>query len=373
MKIFYRFILEPSLIFKKKIIFDEPYKSKHLNINNKILLFFIATFFAVGSVQSQDIHFTQFYASPLTLNPSFTGYFDGDWRVTAIYRNQWRAIGGFPFKTVSVGFDCPIRFYSEQINVGIVLLNDQSGVVNLTTNRVYGNISYIKKKGRSTIGIGMQPGYVVEGYDVSKYSFNEQFDIGNRESMFNKGLPNYENGYNKNISFFDLNAGAFLNYQVSKGFAPRFGYTIFHITRPNRSFKEVKSDTTRFGIRNVFQLSAVINLGESTRLKPNILDMYEKGATEFLGGMNVEQDLSNPVFKYAWIGGMFRYGWNGTFDASSAIVGVNIKNFDLGFSYDFNLSSLKQATNMRGAWEVSLIYISRNTKPKKLKIPCDRF
>ena len=360
-------------MLKKIIIFGVRYKSTHLKINNKIYTLIIALFFAIGTVKSQDIHFTQFYASPLTLNPALTGVFDGDWRVSGIYRNQWRAIGGYPFKTISVGFDHPIRFFSEQINVGLVILNDQSGVVNLTTNRFYGNISYLKVKGKHTLALGVQPGYVTEGYDITKYSFNEQFDLGNSQDMFNSKLPNYENGYNKSISFFDLNAGLLWGYRLTKTISTQFGYTLMHINRPNRSFKSVSSDTTRFGMRNVFHFGATIALNDKNRFKPNVLDMYEKGASEFLMGGNFEHDLSIPTFKAVYAGAMFRYGWSGTFDATSAVVGLKWKNFDCGFSYDVNVSSLSTATKMRGAWEVSLIYISRNTKPTKIKIPCDRY
>ena len=358
-------------MFEKLIIFGVRYKSTHLKINNKIYSIIIALFFAIGTVQSQDIHFTQFYASPLTLNPALTGVFDGDWRVSGIYRNQWRAIGGYPYKTISVGFDHPIRIYSEQFNVGIVLLNDQSGVVNLNTNRFYGNFSYLKQKGRNTFAVGVQPGYVTEGYDKSKYSFDKQFDLGNTDNMFS--LPGTGEDLVKGISFFDLNAGVLWGYRLSNTISTQFGYTLMHINRPNRSFKSVSSDTTRFGMRNVFHFSASIGLGQTTRFKPNILDMYEKGASEFLAGGNLEQDIKNPTFKAVYIGAMFRYGWSGTFDASSAVIGIKWKNFDCGFSYDVNVSSLQSATKMRGAWEVSLIYISRSTKPNKIKIPCDRY
>ena len=47
------------------------------------LLFFI-------SLNAQDIHFSQFYASPLTLNPAMTGFVNGDCRAGVIYRNQWK-------------------------------------------------------------------------------------------------------------------------------------------------------------------------------------------------------------------------------------------------------------------------------------------
>lgn len=36
-----------------------------------------------------DPHFTQYYVYPSWLNPALTGAFDGDYRISGIYRNQW--------------------------------------------------------------------------------------------------------------------------------------------------------------------------------------------------------------------------------------------------------------------------------------------
>ncbi|MES1226414.1 MAG: type IX secretion system membrane protein PorP/SprF, partial [Bacteroidota bacterium] len=41
---------------------------------------------------AQDPNFSQFFASPLTLNPALTGKFDGVYRVAGNYRNQWPTI-----------------------------------------------------------------------------------------------------------------------------------------------------------------------------------------------------------------------------------------------------------------------------------------
>jgi hypothetical protein len=40
--------------------------------------------------KGQDIHFSQYYASPLSLNPANTGNYDGDWRLMNSYRQQWK-------------------------------------------------------------------------------------------------------------------------------------------------------------------------------------------------------------------------------------------------------------------------------------------
>lgn len=56
---------------------------------------------------AQDPHFSQFFASPLTLNPALTGKFDGNLRATGNYRNQWPTINR-AFTTTTVSVDFPI-------------------------------------------------------------------------------------------------------------------------------------------------------------------------------------------------------------------------------------------------------------------------
>ena len=56
-------------------------------------------------VTAQDPHFSQFFSSPLTLNPAFTGKFFGTYRVAGNYRNQWPTINNaFTSATASVDF-----------------------------------------------------------------------------------------------------------------------------------------------------------------------------------------------------------------------------------------------------------------------------
>ncbi|MBP5582449.1 MAG: type IX secretion system membrane protein PorP/SprF, partial [Bacteroidales bacterium] len=54
----------------------------------------LVLFFSIVAVSafSQEIHFSQFYASPLSINPANTAWYDGNLRVNAMYRTQWRAI-----------------------------------------------------------------------------------------------------------------------------------------------------------------------------------------------------------------------------------------------------------------------------------------
>ena len=56
---------------------------------------------------AQDPNFSQFFASPLTLNPALTGKFDGVYRVAGNYRNQWPTINN-AFRTYTASFDMGI-------------------------------------------------------------------------------------------------------------------------------------------------------------------------------------------------------------------------------------------------------------------------
>ncbi len=55
---------------------------------------FITAIFCITSffLKAQDPNFSQFFASPLTLNPALTGKFDGQLRIAGNYRNQWPTI-----------------------------------------------------------------------------------------------------------------------------------------------------------------------------------------------------------------------------------------------------------------------------------------
>jgi hypothetical protein len=81
------------------------------------------------STYAQDIHFSQYYASPLTLNPALTGKFDGLWRVNAIYRGQWFAPKDLqPYSTVAGSVDFSLlkdKMKGNALGVGLLVINDQ--------------------------------------------------------------------------------------------------------------------------------------------------------------------------------------------------------------------------------------------------------
>src|SRR6187431_730294 len=108
------------------------------------LLLFTGSFILL---RAQDPHFSQFYASPLTLNPALTGRFDGTFRLAANYRNQWPTIYN-AFTTATASLDFPILANTipefDTWGVGIIGLSDQSGNKILRNNYVGISTAYSK-------------------------------------------------------------------------------------------------------------------------------------------------------------------------------------------------------------------------------------
>jgi hypothetical protein len=50
----------------------------------------LMTSIMVSTARAQvDPHFSQYYIQPMTMNPAFTGAFDGDYRISGIWRSQY--------------------------------------------------------------------------------------------------------------------------------------------------------------------------------------------------------------------------------------------------------------------------------------------
>lgn len=316
--------------------------------------------------KAQDIHFSQFFFSPLSIAPSNTGNVDGDWRIMANYRSQWREIK--PYLTQSIGGDKQFYLYNERLSGGIFIINDKSGG-NLKVNKFLVSAAYHKKLGKSQFHIGLQPGYVMKSIDYMSETYPNQLNWNT--GHFDNALPNNETGITNQNSFFDLNIGGGWDLAL-KYITPYVSYSIFHLNRPNDSF---------FGADNHLKQRKVIATGAlwyctpKLSLSPNILYMNTTKASEFVAGTHLYYSLGaeRSVNKAVFVGGYFRKGFKNLTDAAFAVVGMNYKYYTAGISYDFNISELKTATSGKGALEISFIYTGLNTRLHKTQIPCDRY
>lgn len=332
----------------------------------KKALFSVLFVTAVVFVKAQDPHFSQFFSSPLTLNPAFTGKFDGSWRLAANHRDQWPSIPK-AYVTTSASLDFAILKNKipegDVFGIGFSGLSDQSADAALKLN--YGSISLsyhkaLDEDGYNTIGAGFQGTYSSAILDASKLTFEDQLT---QNGFTNPTSEVFSNGTSQN--YFDMNAGILFSGSSNGTNNYYLGFSMYHINKPNLSFIDKKwALASRMTIHGGGSFPVSDNLSINTSA---IYQLQNKASEIVFGGALsalVNGDEANPTSVY--------FGsWMRVNDAIIPYIGLEINGFRIGASYDINTSGLKAATASRGGSEFSLIYIHRPSQVKG--IPCPRF
>lgn len=335
----------------------------------KILTLLIAASFVTIESAAQDPNFSQFFASPMTLNPALTGKFDGVFRFAANYRNQWPSINN-AYTTSTASLDMGIMKNKipegDQFGVGVMGYTDRAGNGVLTTTYGGASLAYHKSLDENSyhqIGAGFQGVYTSKRLNVADLKFQDQLTpfgfTGTTSEVFSSG--------NQNLGYFDLNAGVFYNGTTNGYNNFYFGASMYHINRPKESFKGANY---LLNTRTTLQAGGRIPIGtyHSLHLAANH-SMQAKAKNTMVGGsfaLNINNDEDNPTNFY--LGSWYRFG-----DAIIPYMGFEFGEWHFGASYDVNTSQLKTASNSRGGIEISLIYIKKYVDPNMKKLNCPKF
>jgi type IX secretion system PorP/SprF family membrane protein len=319
--------------------------------------------------RAQDPNFSQFFASPLTLNPALTGKFDGDFRVAGNYRNQWPTINN-AFTTATVSFDAGLLKNRipefDQFGVGVMAFSDKSGNGVLQNNFAALSLSYHKaldENGFNQLGLGFQGTYSSKRLDITKVVFLDQLTANGFTGLTSEIFSQNQ----INVSYFDVNAGILYNGTTDGANNFYLGASMYHINRPKESFQ---GGQYYLDPRLTIQAGGMLPRGEYDAIHFSAIHSRQANAVNtVIGGaymLNLNADPDNPTNLY--LGSWFRLG-----DAIIPYIGLEFNSFHLGATYDANMSSLKPASNMRGGAEISLIYIKRPVDPNRRKLNCPRF
>lgn len=335
-----------------------------------VLVLFFSLFFLYGKSYAQDPHFSQFFNTPLNLNPALTGMHTGTWRFTAIHKDQWPSIPkAYITVSGSIDFKIPINYEREEdntkarkraddfIGIGITGLSDKSGDGAINSNLFALSASYhrsLDKQGSHTLGAGFMYTYNSTTVDFSKLYFGSQLT----PTGFSNSMPSSVNINSPSPErYHNLRAGLIYSYapagEVNSFYA---GISVSNVLR-----KFMKTNLSFIGTDTVLSSRWTANAGGTFPLSYWLaiytagIFQYQNKATEtMLGGsfvFNLNGKESNPTNLYfgSWV--RFR-------DAIVApYVGLEFNGFNLGFSYDINTSGLSTATLGRGGPEFSIIYI----------------
>ena len=322
--------------------------------------------------KAQDPNFSQFFASPLTLNPALTGKFDGIFRVAGNYRNQWPSINNaFVTKTASADFHLMKGYLSDidRWGIGGLFMSDQNGNGALTTNQFSLSTAYHKgldEDGYHQIGVGFQGSYTDKRLDVYKLDFEDELTALGFTGTTSEIFPQS----NLQVSYLDINAGILYNGSTNGYNNFYVGASMYHINRPKETFQGGQ-----------FYLYSRTTLQAGGRLPTNQFNAFHFSANYsfqanannlMFGGayaLNLNYDEENPVNVY--MGAWTRF--NNVTDALIPYVGLEFGDVHIGATYDVNISSLQPASNSRGGLELSLIYIKKPVDRSLKKLNCPKF
>jgi len=303
---------------------------------------------------TQDIHFSQFFETPLLRNPALAGIFSGDVRVQTVYRNQWNSVT-VPYQTGSVNaeYKKPVGRSDDFITLGGQILYDRAGTVALQSTHILPAFNYHKSlsgEKNKYLSLGFMGGWVQRSIDRSKITTNSQYD----GTGFNPTLSDGESFPRSAYSYLDASVGMSFNSQVGDNADNNIylGVAYHHFNKATKvSF--YGSPNYEMIPKWVGSLGVRMNMNEYSYF--TLLADYSKQGTyqETMAGALYSwklDDMDNP--KYVLHGGAF-LRWK---DAIIPVAKLEFKPFAVSVSYDANISQLKSASRGQGGFELALSY-----------------
>jgi len=336
----------------------------------KRILFILSIILYAGTVNGQDPQFSQYYASPLYLNPGFTGATQSH-RLVLNHRIQWPNL---PQAFATYAFSYDYFLPDMKSGFGLLFTTDKAGEASLRSTSIGLLYSYkIQTPSNWIFSPGLYFGYVNRDLDFSKLLFGDQVDFDQ------SGAPTLDPVAN-NIeasNYFDFGSGI-LAYNEKYW----LGVSFYHINTPNNSLLEGESPVpvkmqihggARFPLK-----TEMINRGEKVpSITPSFVFRSQGEFRQLDFGLHYHIE---PIMIGAWYRGIpvtKNVEGRTSSDAIVFIMGLQFSRFELGYSYDFTVSKLSGESG--GAHEISLIYqfetfASKKVVKRKQKfIPCPSF
>lgn len=321
-----------------------------------VILFFLS---CLSFLRGQDIHFSQYNGSLLNLNPAFTGFFDGDYRINAIYRSQWQSVP-VPYRTFGFGADIrykPTKFKSDCMGIGVQFNNDQAGDAFYSTNQLYLSGSYIhkfKKDSSLLVSVGFGAGYSGSNFNYNKMTFDNQFDGYD----YNSGSPTGENFTRYRSGFTDFNVGGAFQYSFSQFTRLTYAISFNHLTNPSITYQGNTLSKLDSKLGNYLAFEVPVTDNKKFILLTEFLYSHQGKYNEIVPGANIKYMLNRETNNGVSLGLYLR-----TRDAVIARLGYTFKTTTAGMSYDLNTSKFLAATNRRGAFEIFITHIIKRYRP----------
>lgn len=336
---------------------------KHYQLS--LFVVFCLTFF---SMNAQDIHFSQFYNSPMNLNPALTGVFKGDQRIVGNYRNQWASVP-VPYLTFSGAYDQKIFLKALGdgfFGGGLIFNYDKSGDGEMIWSQLGANVSYTQPLSEQLfISGGFQ--YLLGSRRVNpdKLTWAEQWN----GDIFDQNASLTEDFNNNTRGFSSLSAGLNLHFQLDGTRTKAdVGVGAFHLNKPSVNFFEDKA--VSLPIKGNSYTIGTIEVHPKMDMRVFGFYSFQTKYRETVVGAALRYHLSLQRSREisVQIGTNMRLG-----DALIPTIEVQYHALRVGLSYDMNTSAFEVATRKKGGPEISVEYIITKVKSTKTFKSCPIF
>lgn len=332
----------------------------------RIIALFLIFNFSFFLSFAQDIHFSQFYMSPLNQNPAMAGA-NYDMQIILNYKDQWRSVAT-PYKTMAASFDIRLNKQKPKkgfLAAGLNLFNDKAGDSKMGTMQANLNLAYHLRLGEySTIGAGLMGGFVQRSISYSDLEWGNQYD----GTKYNATLATGETQGSSAFTLIDAGAGLVWTYNNTAGsikvddnhdLKANVGVAVFHPHQPTYSY--AKMSTEKLYAKIVVHGNAVISVpGKNLGFIPGFMYYKQGPAQEIYAGSLLRYKLQQNS-KYTGIKKGAAVSLGAFYRAKDAVVAaflLEYSNYALGVSYDLNTSKLKTVSTGRGGIEITLRFVT---------------
>ncbi len=328
-------------------------------MRRRIFFLLVIVFSGMRPCPGQDPVFTQFYAAPLYLSPSFAGG-NGESRVILNFRDQWPKLPG-DYITFAISAD----HYLEKFNsgTGILILRDQLAGGLITMTNIGLNYNYnlnINKKWR--VSPGMQVYYHMKQINYNKLIFGDQIS---RDFVLPASIETERLGSVEAIRHLDV-TGSLLAYtdQIWAGF------TVDHLLSLNSS---LRSEGGYLPIRLSLYGGGkyIISGRRRSQTEESISGAFNFMMQDDYKYLDLGAYYSRtPMLIGLWYRGLPVFPDNPNNGAITLQFGYSFSNIKMIYSYDYTVSRLMTKTG--GAHEISIAYGMQavKRKAKRRMIPC---
>ena len=308
----------------------------------------VATSLGAGALLAQDMVLSQFYASPLLLNPAFAGTSVAP-TFALNHRSHYVGFdGGTPYQSYVASYAQYLA--PVQSGIGLSILADDAGDGIIATYAASAYYSYnVRINRENSIRIGLSAGMQQRRLDWDRLRFPDQ--VNSETGLVGPGgvanPTNEQRPEETSITFADFGAGVLYAGKVAY-----FGVSLDHLTTPDDRLASVQQGGFYKGLpmRWSVHTGAEFVLGNArsrqrTSITPNVMYTHQGPADQLNAGAYLKV---GSLFGGAW----YRHAFNNA-DAAIGVVGVEWNMYKFGYSYDYTLSSLGDVSG--GTHEVSLV------------------